>query len=123
MLRFYGFDLPEIAGAAPGGHLPLDIDPKLAWALAHRDAFPIDVNRAPRDRLLRVPGIGPKVAGRILASRRHRSLRWADLARLVASPRTVKPFVTTPDWRPTALLDRETLKPLVAPSQPDLFAA
>lgn len=113
MLRFYGFTLQEIAAAAPGGRLPLEHDPKLAWALRHRDRFPVDVNRAPRELLLRVPGLGPKVVGRILLSRRHRTLRWADLARLVASPAKVKPFVTTPDWRPTALLD--TADPLTPP--------
>ncbi|MFN7174952.1 MAG: putative DNA modification/repair radical SAM protein [Thermaurantiacus tibetensis] len=113
MLRFYGFTLQEIAAAAPGGRLPLEHDPKLAWALRHRDRFPVDVNRAPRELLLRVPGLGPKVVGRILLSRRHRTLRWADLARLVASPAKVKPFVTTPDWRPTALLD--TADPLAPP--------
>jgi putative DNA modification/repair radical SAM protein len=123
MLRFYGFSLPEVAGAMVGGQLPLDIDPKRAWALANRQTFPVDVNRAPREMLLRVPGLGPKVVGRILSARRHRSLRWADLARLVASPRTVKPWVTTSDWRPTALLDRNNLRALVAPPvQGELFA-
>jgi putative DNA modification/repair radical SAM protein len=118
MLRFYGFALGDLAAAAPSGHLPLDRDPKLAWALANRQAFPVDVNRAPREMLLRVPGIGPRVASRILASRRHRRLRWADLARLVASPKTVKPFVETPDWRPTTLLDRAEPAP---PQQLSLF--
>ncbi len=113
MLRFYGFTLADLAAAAPGGRLPLDRDPKLAWALANRHLFPLDVNRAPRELLLRVPGLGPKVVGRILSSRRHRTLRFADLARLVASPAKVKPFVTTPDWRPTALLDRAD--PLAGP--------
>ncbi len=119
MLRFYGFTLSELASAAPAGRLPLDQDPKLAWALANRAAFPVDVNRAPRELLLRVPGLGPKVVARILASRRHRTLRFADLARLLASPARVKPFVTTPDWRPTALLD--SVDPLARPRQLALF--
>jgi putative DNA modification/repair radical SAM protein len=119
MLRFYGFGLDEIRATAPAGHLPLDIDPKLAWALANRDRFPIDINRAPRELLLRVPGLGPKVVARILASRRHRTLRLADLTRLVASERKVKPFVTTPDWRPTGLLDRTA--PFAAPAQLSLL--
>ncbi|MFQ3595478.1 MAG: biotin synthase, partial [Sphingomonadaceae bacterium] len=124
MLRFYGFALAEVSAAMDGGHLPLDIDPKLAWALANRQQFPVDVNRADKAMLLRVPGLGTKVVGRLLASRRHRTLRWADVARLVQSPAKVKPFVTTPDWRPTRLLDRDALKPLVAPPrQLDLFGA
>jgi putative DNA modification/repair radical SAM protein len=122
MLRFYGFGLDEMAVAMPGGHLPLDIDPKLAWALANRQHFPVDVNGAERAMLLRVPGLGTKVVGRILASRRHRTLRWSDMVRLVRSPARVKPFVTTADWRPTALIDRDVIRPLVMPpAQPDLF--
>ena len=124
MLRFYGFALGEVAAAMEGGHLPLEMDPKRAWALAHRAQFPVDVNRAPRELLLRVPGLGPKVVARILAARRHRTLRWGDLVRLVASPATVRPWVTTPDWRPTALLERERLHALVAPPrQQELFDA
>jgi len=123
MLRLYGFSLEEVGAAMHGGHLPLDIDPKRAFALANRHLFPVDINRAPRELLLRVPGLGLKVVARILALRPHRTLRWADLARLVASPRTVKPWVLTPDWRPAALLDRADLRALVAPPvQGDLFA-
>ncbi len=123
MLRFYGFSLPEITSASPGGLLALDMDPKLAWALANRHIFPLDVNRAPRELLLRVPGLGPKVVGRILSARRWRTLRWDDLARLAASPAKLKPFVTMADWRPGRLLDGAGLaQRLVAPAQLDLFA-
>ena len=120
MLRFYGFALAELDSAMAGGHLPIDIDPKLAWALANRHVFPVDVNRAPRETLLRVPGLGPKGVGRIIASRRHRTLRWADVSRLAASPAKLRPWITTPDWRPIGLLDR--VDPLPRPTQPDLFA-
>src|SRR5688500_3404640 len=54
LMRFYGFKPKEVMDAAdPGGMLPLDLDPKLAWALKFRDSFPVDVNRAPREQLLR----------------------------------------------------------------------
>jgi predicted DNA-binding helix-hairpin-helix protein len=123
LLRFYGFSLADIASAAPTGDLPLDIDPKLAWALANRHLFPVDLNRAPREQLLRVPGLGTKVVARLVAARRERTLRWADVARLLAAPGKVRPFVTTPDWRPTALADRADLRALVVrPKQGDLFA-
>src|SRR6476661_5886433 len=59
LMRFYGFDAGEIVDEA-AGMLPLDIDPKLAWALRNRDKFPVDVNRAERELLLRVPGLGVK---------------------------------------------------------------
>ncbi len=123
MLRFYGFSLPEIAAATPGGHLPLDMDPKAAWALANRHLFPLDVNRAPREMLLRVPGLGPKVVNRILSARRWRQLRLADVERLVASPKRVKPFLLTPDWRPGAELDSVGLgiRLVTAPAQLSLF--
>jgi putative DNA modification/repair radical SAM protein len=124
MLRFYGFAIGEIEDAMEGGHLPLDIDPKRAWALANRHAFPVDVNRAEREMLLRVPGLGPKVVGRILGARRHRRLRWEDVARLAASPRAVRPWVATVDWRPRAILDRDSLRALVTPPvQQDLFGS
>ena len=56
-----------VGGRRATGMLPLDIDPKLAWALKFRESFPVDVNRAPREMLLRVPGLGAKAVGRILA--------------------------------------------------------
>ena len=57
LLRFYGFELGEITSVTEDGNLDLQIDPKLAWALAHRGLFPIDVNRDSREMLLRVPGL------------------------------------------------------------------
>jgi len=105
--------------------LPLDIDPKLAWALKFRDAFPVDVNRAPREQLLRVPGLGTKAVKRILQSRRWRGITLDDVARLTVSVAKVRPFIVTADWRPTLLTDRSDLKALIAPKeqQLDLFAA
>jgi predicted DNA-binding helix-hairpin-helix protein len=59
LLRFYGFGADELA-TNDAGNMPLDIDPKLAWALAHRGLFPVDINTAPREMLLRIPGLGVK---------------------------------------------------------------
>jgi predicted DNA-binding helix-hairpin-helix protein len=115
-----------VQGAADAqGMLPLDIDPKLAWALKHRDSFPVDVNRAPKELLWRVPGLGTKAVDRILSSRRHRNLRLDDVARLTLSIAKVQPFITAADWRPTLLTDRDDLRTLVAPrrQQLELFAA
>jgi predicted DNA-binding helix-hairpin-helix protein len=105
--------------------LPLDIDPKLAWALRFREDFPVDINRAPREMLLRVPGLGTKAVKRILESRRWRSLRLDDVARLTASITKIRPFIVTSDWRPTLLTDRANLRTLVQPKgqQLELFAA
>ncbi|WP_086735559.1 putative DNA modification/repair radical SAM protein [Erythrobacter colymbi] len=119
LMRFYGFAPQEVADAAEAdGNLPLDIDPKLAWALKFRESFPVDVNRAPKEMLLRVPGLGTKAVARILASRRHRTLRLDDVARLTVSVAKVRPFICTVDWRPTFLTDRADLRGLlVAKSQ------
>lgn len=115
LLRFYGFDADEITAATPDGNLDLSIDPKLAWALANRHAFPVDVNRAERELLLRVPGIGTKTVGRILTTRRHRSLRYDDLRRMGANLKQARPFITLTDWRPRALLDAADLRARFAP--------
>jgi putative DNA modification/repair radical SAM protein len=116
LLRFYGFELDEIMAGAEGGMLDLGVDPKLAWALRHRESFPMDVNRAPREMLLRVPGLGAKTVEKIIAARRHRSVRAEDLARLRLSLPKLLPFLVTADHRPRGnLLDRPDLRRLVAP--------
>jgi len=121
LMRFYGFAPQEVADATgTDGNLPLDIDPKLAWALKFRATFPVDVNRAPRELLLRVPGLGTKAVARILASRRHRTLRLDDVARLTASVAKVRPFICTIDWRPTFLTDRADLRGLLTPKSEQL---
>ena len=127
LMRFYDYRPDEVAAAtdADTGMLPLDIDPKLAWALKFRESFPVDVNRAPREMLLRVPGLGTKAVANILTTRRWRRLRLDDVARLTASIAKVRPFIVAEDWRPVALSDRAELKPLIAPrrKQLELFAA
>ncbi|MCM8557702.1 putative DNA modification/repair radical SAM protein [Sphingomicrobium sediminis] len=124
LMRFYGFAPQEVIAATDDkGMLPLDIDPKLAWALKFREHFPVDVNRAGKEQLLRVPGLGTRAVGRILASRRHRRLRLDDVARLTVSIAKVRPFITAEDWRPTHLTDRADLRAQLAPppAQLDLF--
>ncbi|MCG3209468.1 MAG: hypothetical protein FOGNACKC_03095 [Anaerolineae bacterium] len=70
LLRFYGFELPELPFDSQG-NLPLAADPKLTWAASHLRHNPVEVNRASRAQLLRIPGIGPKTADVILAARRQ----------------------------------------------------
>ena len=104
-MRFYGFDAGEIVDETVR-MLPLDIDPKLAWALRHRDRFPLDVNRASREDLLRVPGFGTKAVDRIIATRRVTAIRAADLARLHIPANKALPFIVLSDHRPPShLLD------------------
>jgi len=124
LMRFYGFTHDEIVGEA-GGMLALDVDPKLAWALAHRERFPVDLNRAPKEMLLRVPGLGLRSVERLLQARRGRLLRGDDLSRLRVPLKTVLPFVSLPGHRPPVALDtadlRARLRP--APLQASLFEA
>lgn len=115
LLRFYDFQLHEITDTALGGNLDLDIDPKLAWALAHREGFPVDVNSASREMLLRVPGFGVKTVNRIIATRRHRTLRYEDIARLGASLKKARVFITAKGWTPGGLTDSADLRGLFAP--------
>ncbi|WP_424627075.1 putative DNA modification/repair radical SAM protein [Bradyrhizobium sp. SYSU BS000235] len=116
LMRFYGFDIGEITNPLEGGMLPLDIDPKLAWALRHRDRFPLDVNRASREDLLRVPGFGVKTVDRIMTARRFTHLRAADLARLNVPRNKALPFILLADHRPAAsLLDSKRLVELFRP--------
>lgn len=126
LMRFYGYSSGEVmAATGADGMLPLDIDPKLAWALKFRETFPLDVNRAPREMLLRVPGLGVTAVNRIIAARRHRVLRLDDIGKLTVSIAKVRPFICASDWRPTTLTDRADLRKLLAPKQEqlELFAA
>lgn len=125
LMRFYGFDAKEVMSATDDGMLPLDIDPKLAWALKFREHFPVDINRAPKVMLLRVPGLGTRAVDRILVSRRHRRLDLADVGRLTVSIRKLRPFIVANDWRPLQLSDKADIRELVAPraEQMELFAA
>jgi putative DNA modification/repair radical SAM protein len=115
LMRFYGFSPPEIAEATTGGMLDLAIDPKLAWALNRREHFPVNVNTADRERLLRVPGLGVKSVNRILSVRRWRALRLEDVARLCRGVDKVRPFITTLDWTPGGLTDAIDLRARIAP--------
>jgi putative DNA modification/repair radical SAM protein len=124
LMRFYGFAADEIASPRTGGMLRLEVDPKLAWALAHPEKFPVDLNRAPRELLLRVPGLGVKAVDRLLLARRVRRVRADDLKRLHVPVQKVLPFVLLPDHRPSRASDLQAMavtarKP--APVQAALF--
>ncbi|MFD0914467.1 putative DNA modification/repair radical SAM protein [Methylophilus luteus] len=109
LLRFYGFNTEEIV-TGQDGMLDLDVDPKMAWALQHREQFPVDLNRAPKAMLLRVPGLGVTSVARILSARRVRAIRHDDLARLRVSLKKILPFVVLPDYHPGHRLDQHDLQ-------------
>lgn len=103
LLRFYGFNVDELTTPAEPD-LALEHDPKLAWALRHREFFPVDVNTAAREVLLRVPGLGTRNVQRILKIRRFHRLRLEDIARLKVPIERVRHFVIAADHNPAALL-------------------
>ncbi len=122
-MRFYGFKTTEIL-APETPNLDLELDPKLAWALRNRQDFPVDVQTASRENLLRVPGLGVRNVDRILHIRRFTRLRLADLVRLRVSLAKVQPFLMTADHNPSAyLLDSDRLRArfLPKPQQLELF--
>lgn len=100
LLRDYGFDLEELP-FNPDGSLPADIDPKQAWADAHLLPNPLEINTAPREALLRIPGIGPRSAEKIVRERRRRTLADpAHLAALGISRSRCLPYLTLNGRRP-----------------------
>jgi predicted DNA-binding helix-hairpin-helix protein len=106
-------------------NLSWDHDPKLAWALRHRNRFPVDLNRADRELLLRVPGLGYRNVDRILSIRRYHRLTTDDLKRLHVPMARILPFIITAD-RITAeqSLDGDSLAMrLKPPRQLSLFTA
>jgi putative DNA modification/repair radical SAM protein len=124
LLRHYGFAVDEIAAGGENGMLDLAVDPKLAWALKNRHRFPVDVNRAEREMLLRVPGLGARAVDKIVAARRHTTLRMDDLARLTNGLKRARPVLVAADHTPGASLDEARLRERLVekPEQLSLFA-
>jgi len=132
LVRRYGFEAGELLGAGDA-FLDREMDPKSAWALRHLDRFPVEVNQAPHELLLRVPGIGHTSAARILKTRRLASLREEDLAHLGVVMKRARFFITCGGRAPEgvritpAFIRRQVLpalrRPPVSPHQPSLFEA
>ncbi|MDP9109380.1 MAG: putative DNA modification/repair radical SAM protein [Pseudomonadota bacterium] len=122
LMRGYGFQVGELLPTS--GNLALDIDPKLAWALAHREHFPMDLNLAEQSMIARIPGIGLRNARRIVELRRIRRVRYADLTHLRCSMKKIAPFIITADYRPAqGAASSATLRRAMAevPVQRDLW--
>ena len=92
LMRFYGFKVDELVNQA-NPHLDMDIDPKLGWALKHVDRFPIDINKADLQLILRVPGIGMASANKIVAARKFQKLNWDNLKKIGVAINRAKYFI------------------------------
>ncbi len=124
LMRFYGFKTSEILSPETP-NLDLELDPKLAWALRNRQDFPVDIQTASREMLLRVPGLGVINVNRILKIRRYTQIRQADLVRLRVSLPKVQAFLMTADHNPSRyLLDSDALRGrfVKKPAQLELFS-
>lgn len=93
LMRFYGFRADEIANDAYPD-LDLEIDPKLAWALRHPEAFPVDINKADYEMILRIPGIGVKSAKLIVSSRRYSRINSYTLKKMGVVMKKAQYFIT-----------------------------
>ncbi len=122
LLRFYEFGIDEVV-TRDDGNLDLEVDPKMAWALANREFFPVDINSAPREALLRVPGLGTRSVAKILGARARRRLREADLRELRAPLKRIMPFIVAADsWSAAARkLDAPGLRTEVKPRSQQLM--
>lgn len=118
LMRFYGFEASELT-SAENPDLSLMEDPKTTWAKAHPEFFPVDVNRAPREALLRVPGIGYRNVERILSIRKYHALLVDDLRKLHVRVKQALPFLFTVDHLPGAMIPPNE-QPVA--TQLDLFA-
>ncbi len=92
LLRFYGFTVEELI--PEGENLSMEFDPKCAWALKNMQLFPVEINRAPLELLLRVPGIGSKNAYKILQARKYTKLQFSDLIKMRIALKRAKHFIT-----------------------------
>lgn len=92
LLRFYGFGVQEILNNEHP-NLDMDVDPKLGWALRNLHLFPIDINRADKGMLARIPGVGMQSAGKILNARRFRKLNWGHLKKIGIALNRAKYFI------------------------------
>lgn len=92
LLRFYGFSVEEIVNE--GEDLAMELDPKCAWALRNMHLFPVEINRAPLEVLLRVPGIGAKNAYKIMEARKYTKLSFEDLTKMRVALKRAKHFIT-----------------------------
>jgi len=120
LLRFYQFGVNELTTPAEP-NLDLAIDPKLAWALRHREYFPVDLNRDDRTRLLRIPGLGVRNVNRILSMRRYQKIRLEHLTKMRVAMKRVRPFVVTDDFNPDVFrIDSADLRSRITGVSPQL---
>ncbi len=126
LLRFYGFSVEELL--SEGENLSTEFDPKCAWALKNMHLFPVEINRAPLEVLLRVPGIGAKNAYKIMEARRYTKLTFEDLTKMRVALKRARHFITC-DGKFFGAKQESAVRGLLAAAeqaerveQPDIFS-
>ncbi|MDT0645374.1 putative DNA modification/repair radical SAM protein [Zunongwangia sp. F260] len=121
LLRFYGFDIRELLNEEHK-NLDTDIDPKLSWALRNMHLFPVDINKAEKQLLARVPGIGLKSVHKIINARKHRCLNWEHLKNIGIAFNRAKFFIicNSHGWE-TKDLSSEKIKSLILKTSSSKF--
>ena len=99
LMRFYGFSIEELLNKEHP-NLDSDVDPKLGWALRNLHLFPVDVNKADKQMLARIPGLGMKSVYKILGARKYRNLNWEHLKKIGVALNRAKYFMVcnSKDW-------------------------
>lgn len=115
LMRFYGFEAHELINEQHP-NLDLEIDPKLAWAIRHREFFPIDVNKASYSELLRIPGMGVKSAKKVIAARKFGKLTKEQLQKLGIAMNRAQFFMSMGNQTPGQSLDSLNLRQLILQS-------
>ena len=115
LMREYGFDAEEILSKETPNFNPF-LDPKCNWAINNMQLFPMDINKVSLPELLRIPGIGPTSAKRIVTARRHSKLGMAELKRIGAVLKRAQYFIIANDWKPGIGISNDTaVKALIDP--------
>lgn len=122
LMRFYGFNANEIVDPV-SPNLELDIDPKLSWALRNLHVFPVDINRAPVELILRVPGIGLHSARKIVAARKYATLSWDKLQKLQIASNRTRYFITCTGFVEHKDITAEQIRKLIIQSSHTKYTA
>ncbi|MDT0649702.1 putative DNA modification/repair radical SAM protein [Autumnicola edwardsiae] len=122
LLRYYGFNIRELLNDEHK-NLDIDVDPKLSWALRNMHLFPVDINKAEKQLLARIPGIGLKSVHKIIAARKHRSLNWEHLKNIGIAKNRARYFIicNSEGWEKRDLTS-EKIKRLILKSSSSKFA-
>lgn len=121
LMRFYGFQADEILDKS-NPFLDLEVDPKLAWALRHLDQFPINVNSASKEMILRIPGVGTKSVRKILMARKFQKLTLENLVKIGVAINRAKYFIEFESHNVFSnLIDHQNLRKIILNSTKSKF--